>query len=101
MIFLFKQPCIFFDQGTITFLRSDIVISLPTFIIAECVLIYLDPDSTQAIVGWTSQTFKTAVFFLYEQVTVFLVVSSFLFIGFVERLVFLALYDTLSTDPPR
>lgn len=42
--------------------------SLPTFIIAECVLIYLDPDSTKAIVGWASKTFSTAVFFLYEQV---------------------------------
>ncbi|WCJ23014.1 hypothetical protein M5689_005065 [Euphorbia peplus] len=42
--------------------------SLPTFIIAECVLIYLDPDSTRAIVGWASKTFSTAVFFLYEQI---------------------------------
>ncbi|KAJ8633756.1 hypothetical protein MRB53_027092 [Persea americana] len=42
--------------------------SLPTFIIAECVLIYLDPDSTHAIVGWASRTFSTAVFFLYEQI---------------------------------
>ncbi|KAH9788642.1 Leucine carboxyl methyltransferase 1-like [Citrus sinensis] len=41
--------------------------SLPTFIIAECVLIYLDPDSSRAIVGWASKTFSTAVFFLYEQ----------------------------------
>ncbi|CAH9097167.1 unnamed protein product [Cuscuta epithymum] len=42
--------------------------SLPTFIIAECVLIYIDPDSTRAIVGWASRTFSTAVFFLYEQI---------------------------------
>ncbi|XP_027351675.1 leucine carboxyl methyltransferase 1 homolog isoform X2 [Abrus precatorius] len=42
--------------------------SLPTFIIAECVLIYLDPDSTRSIVGWASQTFSTAIFFLYEQI---------------------------------
>lgn len=42
--------------------------SLPTFIIAECVLIYLDPDSSRAIVGWASKTFSTAVFFLYEQI---------------------------------
>lgn len=42
--------------------------SLPTFIIAECVLIYLDPDSSRAIVGWTSRTFSTAFFFLYEQI---------------------------------
>ncbi|EYU42345.1 hypothetical protein ABFS82_14G151700 [Erythranthe guttata] len=42
--------------------------SLPTFIIAECVLIYLDPDSSRAIVGWASRTFSTAIFFLYEQI---------------------------------
>uniref|UniRef100_A0A2N9GJ64 Leucine carboxyl methyltransferase 1 homolog n=1 Tax=Fagus sylvatica TaxID=28930 RepID=A0A2N9GJ64_FAGSY len=42
--------------------------SLPTFIIAECVLIYLDPDSTQGIVGWAAKTFSTAIFFLYEQI---------------------------------
>lgn len=47
---------------------SDVVISLPTFIIAECVLIYLDPDSTCAIVRWASMKFANAVFFLYEQV---------------------------------
>ncbi|OIW17615.1 hypothetical protein TanjilG_28965 [Lupinus angustifolius] len=42
--------------------------SLPTFIIAECVLIYLDPNSTRAVVSWANQTFTTAVFFLYEQI---------------------------------
>ncbi|XP_028797354.1 leucine carboxyl methyltransferase 1 homolog isoform X1 [Neltuma alba] len=47
---------------------ADMDPSLPTFIIAECVLIYLDPDSTRSIVGWASQTFKTGVFFLYEQI---------------------------------
>uniref|UniRef100_A0A6N2NDF0 Leucine carboxyl methyltransferase 1 homolog n=1 Tax=Salix viminalis TaxID=40686 RepID=A0A6N2NDF0_SALVM len=42
--------------------------SLPTFIIAECVLIYLDPESTRGIVSWASKTFSTAAFFLYEQI---------------------------------
>ncbi|XP_017433175.1 leucine carboxyl methyltransferase 1 homolog isoform X2 [Vigna angularis] len=42
--------------------------SLPTFIISECVLIYLDPDSSRRIVGWGSQMFSTAIFFLYEQI---------------------------------
>lgn len=42
--------------------------SLPTFIIAECVLIYLDPDSTCAIAQWASETFSTAIFFAYEQI---------------------------------
>lgn len=48
--------------------HSNVIISLPTFIIAECVLIYLDPDSSRTIVGWASRTFSTAIFFLYEQV---------------------------------
>ncbi|XP_022641231.1 tRNA wybutosine-synthesizing protein 4 isoform X2 [Vigna radiata var. radiata] len=34
----------------------------------ECVLIYLDPDSSRRIVGWASQMFSTAIFFLYEQI---------------------------------
>jgi len=54
-------------------IHSVIVISLPTFIISECVLIYLDPDSSRRIVGWASQTFSTAIFFLYEQVTTFII----------------------------
>ncbi|XP_024008196.1 leucine carboxyl methyltransferase 1 isoform X2 [Eutrema salsugineum] len=47
---------------------ADMDPSLPTFIIAECVLIYLDPDSSRAIVKWASETFSTAIFFLYEQI---------------------------------
>ncbi|KAL8129820.1 hypothetical protein V2J09_018975 [Rumex salicifolius] len=42
--------------------------SLPTLIIAECVLIYLDPESSRSIVGWGAKTFSTAIFFLYEQI---------------------------------
>ncbi|XP_039034214.1 leucine carboxyl methyltransferase 1 homolog isoform X1 [Hibiscus syriacus] len=42
--------------------------SLPTFIIAECVLIYLNPDSSCSIVGWASKIFSTSIFFLYEQI---------------------------------
>ncbi|KAG6482945.1 hypothetical protein ZIOFF_059584 [Zingiber officinale] len=38
------------------------------FISIECVLIYLDPDSTCAIVRWTSMKFPNSVFFLYEQI---------------------------------
>ncbi|KMZ63787.1 hypothetical protein ZOSMA_39G00570 [Zostera marina] len=42
--------------------------SRPTFIIAECVLIYLEPNSSRAIVSWSSKTFSNALFFLYEQI---------------------------------
>ncbi|KAL3624121.1 hypothetical protein CASFOL_032937 [Castilleja foliolosa] len=41
---------------------------LPIFIIAEFVLIYLDPESSHDIVGRASRTFPTAIFFLYEQI---------------------------------
>ncbi|KAB2017583.1 hypothetical protein ES319_D08G172900v1 [Gossypium barbadense] len=41
---------------------------LPIFIIAKCVLIYLDPESSCSIVGRASRTFSTAIFFLYEQI---------------------------------
>ena len=47
---------------------SNAIFSLPTFIIAECVLIYLDPESSRSVVSWASRTFSTAAFFLYEQV---------------------------------
>lgn len=54
-----------------TLRSSDIGISLPIFIIAECVLIYLDPESSCSIIGQASRTFSTAIFFLYEQVLYF------------------------------
>ncbi|XP_031503277.1 leucine carboxyl methyltransferase 1 homolog isoform X2 [Nymphaea colorata] len=48
--------------------KAQLDCSLPTFIIAECVLIYLDPDATRAVVGWSSKTFSSSIFFLYEQI---------------------------------
>ncbi|CAM8937946.1 unnamed protein product [Rhodiola kirilowii] len=48
--------------------RDNIDPGMPTFIIAECVLIYLDPDSSRNIVSWASRTFSTSIFFLYEQI---------------------------------
>jgi hypothetical protein len=50
----------------------SVVISLPTFIIAECVLIYIDPSATATVVSWASEKFSTAVFFICEQVESFL-----------------------------
>ncbi|KAK3433954.1 hypothetical protein EUGRSUZ_D01230 [Eucalyptus grandis] len=43
-------------------------IGTTAYISRECVLIYLAPESSQSIVGWTSKTFSTAIFFLYEQI---------------------------------
>ncbi|KAL9681567.1 hypothetical protein QQ045_013352 [Rhodiola kirilowii] len=48
--------------------RANMDPGMPTYIIAECVLIYLDPDSSRNIVSWASRTFSTSIFFLYEQI---------------------------------
>lgn len=40
----------------------------PTFILAECVLVYMPADSSQALVSQLGSELSTAVFVLYEQV---------------------------------
>eukprot|EP01018_Ginkgo_biloba_P001500 Gb_17809 [translate_table: standard] len=42
--------------------------SLPTFIIAECVLIYLEPNVSRTLVKWAAEKFSTSVFVIYEQI---------------------------------
>ena len=41
--------------------------SLPTLFLAECVLIYMTPEKSQAILKWIASKFKDAVFINYEQ----------------------------------
>jgi len=41
----------------------------PTLIIAECVLIYLEPHVSRAVVKWAADKFETAAFVIYEQVS--------------------------------
>uniref|UniRef100_A0A0D6R1K3 Leucine carboxyl methyltransferase 1 homolog n=1 Tax=Araucaria cunninghamii TaxID=56994 RepID=A0A0D6R1K3_ARACU len=41
---------------------------LPTFIIAECVLIYLEPHVSRTLVKWTAEKFSSSVFIIYEQI---------------------------------
>ncbi|XP_020576332.1 tRNA wybutosine-synthesizing protein 4 isoform X2 [Phalaenopsis equestris] len=48
--------------------QLDMMMDLAQLDFAECVLIYLDPDSTTSIVRWASKTFSTAIFFSYEQI---------------------------------
>lgn len=43
--------------------------SLPTVFITECVLVYMEPEHSAAIVNWAGGNFKTAVFINYEQVS--------------------------------
>jgi len=42
--------------------------SLPTVFITECVLVYMEPEHSAAIVNWAGGNFKTAIFINYEQV---------------------------------
>ncbi|GLJ29551.1 hypothetical protein SUGI_0582850 [Cryptomeria japonica] len=42
--------------------------SLPTFIIAECVLVYLEPRASRAVVKWAAEKFSSSVFVIYEQI---------------------------------
>ncbi|MCO5558662.1 hypothetical protein L7F22_012248 [Adiantum nelumboides] len=42
--------------------------SLPTLILAECVLIYLDPSVSRAVVKWAGQKFPNSIFVVYEQI---------------------------------
>lgn len=44
------------------------VFSLPTVFITECVLVYMEPEHSAAIINWAGTNFKTAVFINYEQV---------------------------------
>lgn len=44
--------------------------SLPTVFITECVLIYMEPEHSAAIINWAGTNFKNAVFINYEQVSV-------------------------------
>ena len=40
-------------------------------ILAECVLVYMDPDKSRDVVNWFGQHFSTALFLNYEPVCVY------------------------------
>ncbi|XP_068102833.1 leucine carboxyl methyltransferase 1 [Hyperolius riggenbachi] len=41
---------------------------LPTLLVAECVLVYMNPDQSANLLRWAANTFSTAMFINYEQV---------------------------------
>ena len=44
---------------------------MPTLILAECVLVYLDPDHSANIIDYFGKKLHNAAFLVYEQVCVF------------------------------
>lgn len=42
---------------------------LPTLLLSECVLVYMTPSQSSNLVRWAAETFHTAMFINYEQVS--------------------------------
>ena len=42
--------------------------SLPTMFLAECVLVYMEPEKSRKVIEWAGSTFSTALFLNYEPV---------------------------------
>ncbi len=42
--------------------------SLPTFVLSECVLVYMEPQHSAAVVRWLGATLRCAAMAIYEQV---------------------------------
>ena len=48
---------------------SGIDRSLPTLFLSECVLVYIEVEGTDKLLRWISDSFPTAFFLNYEQVS--------------------------------
>lgn len=46
--------------------KAGIDLEKPTLILSECVLTYMDPETSSNVISWSS-TFKNSVFVMYEQ----------------------------------
>lgn len=42
--------------------------SIPTMILTECVLVYMEPGKSQEVIDWFGRSFHTALFLNYEPV---------------------------------
>ena len=42
--------------------------SVPTLLLSECVLVYLEPEDSCAVIAWAARHFTSSVFVTYEQV---------------------------------
>lgn len=51
-----------------TLLSAGMDQSCPTLFVSECVLIYLDPVYSEALISWASSAFEHVGFVLYEQI---------------------------------
>lgn len=70
VVVLFSTCVITFIHGQSSniLIISRVMCRLPTLILAECVLIYLEPTVSRQVVKWCAEKFETAAFVTYEQV---------------------------------
>lgn len=54
-------------------LRLILCSRLPALLLSECVLVYMTPAQSSNLVHWAANTFHTAMFINYEQVTTILI----------------------------
>lgn len=48
--------------------KAGLLLTVPTLLVAECVLIYMHARHSDALISWASATFSQAAFVLYEQI---------------------------------
>ncbi|GAX79303.1 hypothetical protein CEUSTIGMA_g6744.t1 [Chlamydomonas eustigma] len=48
--------------------RAGLDPDLPTYILSECVLVYMEPSDSAAVIKWLAGHFKTAALVVYEQI---------------------------------
>eukprot|EP00741_Cyanophora_paradoxa_P012548 tig00020614_g12125.t1 len=46
--------------------KAGLDAALPTLVLAECVLVYLPPAASEAVLAWAARSFRTAAFVAYE-----------------------------------
>ncbi|GLC52824.1 hypothetical protein PLESTB_000672500 [Pleodorina starrii] len=42
--------------------------SAPTYVLSECVLVYMEPQHSNAVAAWAAKTFRNALMAIYEQI---------------------------------
>ncbi len=47
---------------------AGVDLAAPTLLLSECVLVYLEPQESCAIIAWAAQAFAASVFVTYEQI---------------------------------
>lgn len=48
--------------------RCEIRYDIPTIVIAECVLVYMEPDRSEELLKWVANAFREGCCALYEQI---------------------------------